>query len=148
MYETKMIDAKATELFAGIDKVLIKAGPALTPINSGLDAAKAIVKLMDDVAKILPPATICDAYIELGEGSSRAVVDGLWDLFSKETAQVMALGIRNLSHLWVSAWKAGGGGSATATALVQFSEAAIRKNYENPKFVPSFDLDHLDAVLH
>ena len=148
MYETKMIDANATELFAGIDKVLVKAVSALMPINSGQDAAKATFKLMDDVAKILPPATVCDAYIELGEGSSRAVVDGLWDLFCKETAQVMALGIRNLSHLWVSAWKAGGGTSATATGLVQFSEAAIRKNYENPKFVPSLDLDHLEVVLH
>ena len=148
VYETKMIDTKATELFVGIDKSLAKAGPALMPITSGQDAAKAIVKLMDDVAKILPPATICDAYIELGEGSSKAVVAGLWDQFGKETAQVMALGIRNLSHLWVSAWKAGGGASAPATALVQFSEAAIRKNYENPKFVPSLDLDQLEAVLH
>jgi len=147
IYETKMIDAKATELFEAIDKVLAKPAAALAAIDEGRKAAVATVKLMDDVARLIPPADICDAYIELGEGASRAVIDGLWEQFGTNTAKVMALGIRNLAHIWESAWIAGGGASAKSAEMVEFSEAEIRKRYVNPKFVPSLDLDHLAAVL-
>jgi hypothetical protein len=147
VYETKMIDAKADELFEAIDKVLAKPAAKLTKIDEGRKAAIATVKLMDDVVKLIAPAEICDAYIELGEGASRAVIDGLWEQFGGNTAKVMALGIRNLAHIWESAWIAGGGESAKSSEMVEFSEADIRKRYVNPKFVPSLDLDGLAAVL-
>jgi len=147
IYETKMIDAKAEELFEAIDKLLAKPAAALARIDEGRMAAVATVKLMDDVAKLIPPTEICDAYIELGEGASRAVIDGLWEQFGGNTAKVMALGIRNLAHIWESAWIAGGGDSAKSADMVEFSEAEIRKRYVNPKFVPSLDLDQLAAVL-
>ena len=147
VYETKMIDAKAEELFEAIDKVLAKPAAKLAKIDEGRKAAIATVKLMDDVVKLIAPAEICDAYIELGEGASRAVIDGLWEQFGGNTAKVMALGIRNLAHIWESAWIAGGGESAKSSEMVEFSEADIRKRYVNPKFVPSLDLDGLAAVL-
>jgi hypothetical protein len=148
LYETKMIDAKSTELFAEIGKLLKrKQSPALRPIASGRDAAVAIVKLMDDTAAILPPSDLCDAYIELGEGASRTVIDGMWERFGPATAKVMALGIRNLVHIWESAWVAGGGASSNASDLVQMTQAELRKRYANPKFVPSLDLDHIGPVL-
>ncbi|MFS2033535.1 S1/P1 Nuclease [Polaromonas sp. CT11-55] len=147
IYETKMIDAKAAELFEAIDKVLAKPAAALAKIDEGRKAAVATVKLMDDVARLIPPSEICDAYVELGEGASRAVIDGLWEQFGANTAKVMALGIRNLAHIWESAWIEGGGDSAKSADMVEFSEAEIRKRYVNPKFVPSLDLDQLAAVL-
>ncbi|GAA4330459.1 hypothetical protein GCM10023144_18170 [Pigmentiphaga soli] len=59
----------------------------------------------------------------------------------------MALGIRNLVHLWESAWAAGGGRSADTSDLVGFSEADLRKRYADRKFVPSLDLNHVGPEL-
>lgn len=91
---------------------------------------------MADVAGILPPEDLCNAYIALGEGASKAVIDGLWAQFDDQTAKAMALGIRNLARVWQSAWLAGGGHKASATELKTFTEAAIRMLYEKATFVP------------
>jgi hypothetical protein len=146
VFETNMIDAKAPELFDEIDKAL-KKKPAVPKISSGHDAALATIKVMDAVAKVLPPSQLCDHFIELGEGASKAVVDGMWATFGTRTGKVMAIGIANLANIWDAAWSAGGGKNAAASSLKAFTEPEIRKRYTDTAFVPSLDLDHIQAKL-
>jgi hypothetical protein len=146
-FESKMIDAHATDLFAAIDAHLTTHGTRLARIANGHDAAVAIVKLMDRSARTLPPTTLIDTYISLGGGTSKRVIDGLWDAFHDQTASLMADGIRVLRHLWIAAWRAGGGATAAKDALVAFPPNEIISRYTDTSFVPSLDLDHIGAVL-
>jgi hypothetical protein len=146
-YETKMIDRHAAELFPAIDKALGRRGPSLPAITTGHDAAVAIVALMDRTARTLPPRTLLETYVSLGGGASQATLDGLWAAFSTETAKIMADGIRVLEHVWVEAWRNGGGATAPAGALGAIDLKEIKKRYRNTGFVPSLDLDDIGAVL-
>ena len=146
-YETKMIDAHATQLFELIEAVLAQPGRRLPRVASGHDAAVAIVKLMDRTARTLPPTTLLDTYIRLGAGTSKRVIDGLWDAFQNETATVMADGIRVLRHLWVAAWRAGGGHDADKHQLTAIPAQQVVARYTDPQFVASLDLDDIGAVL-
>jgi hypothetical protein len=147
VYESKMIDRHARDLFAAIDAVLAQPGDPLAPIAEGHDAAVAIVALMDRTAATLPPDTIIDKYIALGQGSSRAVVDGLWDAFGQDTAVVMSDGIRVLAHIWTAAWRNGGGGAAAAGDLRELSDDEVIDHYLDRAFLPSLDLDHIGSAL-
>jgi hypothetical protein len=146
-FETNMIDAHATELFVGIDDALRAPGRRLPRISSGHDAAVATVRLMDRTAQTLPPRTLIETYISLGGGTSKKVIDGLWDAFQDQTASVMADGIRVLRHIWIAAWRAGGGAAAPKAELVAIAPKAIIARYRDREFVPSLDLDHIGAVL-
>jgi hypothetical protein len=59
----------------------------------------------------------------------------------------MADGIRVLEHLWIDAWRNGGGGTAAAGKLGAVDPLEIVKRYRSADFVPSLDLDHIGAVL-
>jgi hypothetical protein len=147
VFEAKMIDRHAGDLFAAIDKALARRGPSLPALKSGHDAAVATVALMDRTAKTLPPAKLIDTYLNLGGGSSRATIDGLWEAFGPQTAKIMADGIRVLEHLWVDAWRNGGGATVAAAKLGAVDPKDIVKRYRSADFVPSLDLDHIGAVL-
>ena len=144
-YETHMIDRHAAELFEAIDKLLAKRPPSTAPIASGHDAAVAIVQLMDRTAKTLQPMALIERYVELGGGTSRHTLDGLWESFAKQTATIMTDGIRVLRHVWIAAWRAGA--SKQAKDLGAIAPAEIIKHYTNAKFVPSLDLDSIGSVL-
>lgn len=146
-YETKMVDRHIGDLYNFVAFALTKGAAKLKPVDTGHDAAVAIVALMDRTAKAIPPIDLLDAYVTLGGGTSRATLDGLWARFGDATARVMADGIRVLAHLWAEAWRVGGGAAIPATALGRIKDGPIVALYRDETFVPSLDLDHISAAL-
>lgn len=146
-FESTMIDAHAGEMLSAIDKALRSSGPALAKISKGQDAAVAIVALMDRSARTLPPTTLINTYIALGQGTSKAVIDGLWTAFGPKVAKIMADSVRVLNHIWTAAWRQGGGQNAEVGQLSAVAPAEIIARYTNTAFVPSLDLNAIAAVL-
>jgi hypothetical protein len=144
-YEDKMIDRHSEELLSRIGPEAAAFGGQIPRIADGRDAAFATVVLMSQVAEILPPATLCDEYIRLGGGSSARVVDGLWEAFGKETAQVMGAGARYLATIWDAAYAVAASPLPADAGVI--SERTLAAIYQDNSFVPSLTLDRIGAVL-
>jgi len=103
-----------------------------------------VVTLMDFSARTIPPSELCDRYIELGGGTSKPVVQGLWDTFGDRTATLMGAGANTLAATWEAALAASG---TKLPAPETFSEQALAAIYQNSAFVPSFTLDDIGPHL-
>jgi hypothetical protein len=114
----------------------------LTLAQSGKDAAKATLTLMRDVAQILPPRDIIDAY-EQSFVDGTAHTTALWAATGPQTGQVMALGIRTLAMLWDAAWRAGGG----HTNAGQQPQADLRGLYEDTNFLRSVAVNGIEHEI-
>jgi hypothetical protein len=143
-YEDKMVDRHSQELLAAIGPAAVDFPGKIPSVTTGQEAAFATVQLMAFAAKTLPPKDLCDKYIALGGGTSRPVVDGLWNAFKQETATVMGAGARYLATLWDAAYKAAGTPPLSAVAIPETKLAAL---YQDEDFLPSLTLEHIDAVL-
>ncbi len=150
-FESDMLDvmAAAGKLIPALQDHLPAGGHGLPLVDKGSDAAIASVRLMDDVAAILPPLRIIDAYEDVGARGTRAQATrvALWQRIGDETAQVMALGIRNLAMVWESAWKAANGDAVDPAKLDGFSSDALRARYIKRDFLTSYTLDGIAPVL-
>jgi len=145
-YENKMIDDYTTNLFDEIERQ-IGASVTFSPIQSGHDAAVAVIALMAEAQSLVPPGKLCDKYIELGSGTSKATIHGLWQAFGKETAKTMYNGAALLALVWDAAWNAGSGENTAIDKLGPIPELALQKLYQDENFLPSLDLDHIAAIL-
>ena len=145
-YETNMIDRYAGQLVGGIKTAIKELSPYKT-VTGGHAIALETVKLMDRSARALPPRKIVDAFVKAGGTKTVAVYDALWGKFSGQTAQIMADGAKTLALVWDSAWKAGNGDALPASKIKAISKATLQALYEEPDFVPSLDLDQIEAVL-
>jgi len=144
-FEDKMVDRFSAPLLAAIGPAAKGgAGGMVPPIASGQDAAFAVVTLMDFSARTIPPSELCDRYIELGGGTSKPVVQGLWDTFGDRTATLMGAGANTLAATWEAALAASGTMLPTPET---FSEQALAAIYQDPAFVPSFTLDDIGPHL-
>ncbi len=144
-YEDHMVDRHAEELFAKVESLMSSLNSDAT-IQTGKDAARRALELMNKVQVQIPPRGLCDAYIALGGGASARVIDGLWSQFSEQTAACMADGAQLLADLWDSAWTVGRGehGAEPPGQIEQGKLAAI---YRSKDFLPSLDLDSIEPVL-
>lgn len=144
-YEDKMVDRFSADLLAAIGPAAkAGAGGTIPPIANGQDAAFATVTLMDFAARTLPPSELCDRYIALGGGTSKPVVQGLWDSFGDRTATLMGAGANTLAATWQAALAASGNRLQTTET---FDETALAAIYQDPQFVPSFTLDEIGPHL-
>lgn len=147
-YEDKMVDRYSGELLDAMARQVSRPLPPEqepAPIASGRDAALATLKLMDLAAGIIAPGKLCDAYIKLGGGTSKPVVDGLWAQFGEDTAKVMIAGARYLAAIWDAACavsKADLRGKAQAC-----DQARLAAIYQDAGFAPSLTIDKIGAVL-
>ena len=147
-YETAMLAAHAHELIDLINAELSNLEDHVLPLApTGKAMAKAILKLMDDVAGILPPMEILDAFEQNGAGKGKATLQPMWDALGERTAEVMALGARNLAMMWDATWLAGGGDDVPNTKLKPIDEDTIRSKYTDPEFVPSLTLSEIGPKL-
>ena len=145
MFEDKMVDRFSAPLLAAIGPAAKGgAGGTIPPIEKGQDAAFAALTLMDFSARTVPPSELCDRYIELGGGTSKPVVQGLWDTFGSRTATLMGAGANTLAKTWEAALAASG---ITLPTPETFSEQALAAIYQDPAFVPSFTLDEIGPHL-
>ncbi|WP_010189043.1 hypothetical protein [Sphingomonas sp. PAMC 26605] len=143
-YEDKMVD-----MFSGplLDMILPAARAFAEPIpamTDGSDAAFATVSLMAYCAGVIPPSELCDKYIELGGGTSKPVIQGLWTAFGPRTGEVMAAGACYLAAVWDAAYLAGG---QPALAAAQVSDTTLAGIYQDEAFAPSLTLDKIGAEL-
>jgi hypothetical protein len=145
-YETKMIDDHASDLFAGIAD-LTSTSVVLPPVKNGFDSAVATMTVMAEAQKLIAPGKLCDAYIALGGGKSRATIDGLWGKFGRKTSQTMYNGQGLLAHVWEAAWREGGGNAIASSALIAVTEQRLQKLYRSPEFLTSLDLDQIGDIL-
>ena len=102
---------------------------------------------MAEAQSLVPPGKLCDKYIELGSGTSKATIHGLWQAFGKETAKTMYNGAALLALVWDAAWNAGSGENTAIDKLGPIPELALQKLYQDENFLPSLDLDHIAAIL-
>ena len=146
-YETAMVSARATDLLQQIGSKLPAGGHGLTRPKTGKDAARATITLMDEVADLLPPMAIIEAYEAAGAGTRKATLDDLWNEFGDETASVMALGARYLAALWEAAWLEGGGAGIPASKLKTLDRTKVRNRYIDKEFVRSVTLEEIGGLL-
>lgn len=147
-YEDKMVDRYSSKLLEAMATQATSEPPAPLAklvIHTGRDAAFATIVLMEYSAGILSPKSLCDTYIALGGGSSRPVVDGLWEHFGDQTAQVMAAGAQCLATIWDAAYTVA---NANLTGPFNaFDESKLAAIYQDANFCPSLTLDKIDPVL-
>jgi hypothetical protein len=143
MYEEKMVDKFAEEISQRLDDFDVSdLGPVLKKISSGYGAAQASIELMRRTHERLEPERICEVFDNLGGGHSQSVIKGLWEQLGPETVACIADGARTLAMLWDSAYAAAKSPAFSGAV----SQAALRKIYENKKFLPSLHLANLDAA--
>ena len=140
-----MVDRFSAPLLAAIGPAAKNgAGGTVPPIANGQDAAFAVLALMGFSARTIPPSELCDRYIELGGGASKAVVQGLWDTFGPRTATLMGAGANTLAKTWEAALAVSG---VPLPGPETFSEQALAAIYQDRGFVPSFTLDEIGPHL-
>ena len=142
-YETKMIDAFAAEIIAGVNEELerAKAGD-IVAVTSGQEAAIAAVALMRRSIEKLPPATIIEAFVK-GKGHNR--IKSMWNALGDATIDRIADGSKVLAGIWLGAWKKGKGDSLPAAELKALSKQALRSLYTNSDFAPSVYLTMMET---
>jgi hypothetical protein len=143
-YETQMINmaAKKGLLFKEIRKNL-GADHGMRLVRDGREAALATLTTMRDVAKILPPHRLIDAYEKSFAPDSPPHTQALWHAVGDETGKVMALGVRTLAMIWDAAWKAGGG----TTNHGRIERDILRGHYEDVNFMRSVTLDEIEQEI-
>ncbi len=144
-FETNMVDRFASEIVSGLKRAVAKAPKPPKLVNSGQEAAVAVVALMDRVAKRLPPEDIVKVFLEAGGKKNVAAYDALWDAFGDGTIEAIVDGSRVLAMIWDSAWAAGDGDKIAKAKLDAIPCAKLQELYEDPGFVPSLDLDPKQA---
>lgn len=147
-YESKMVDRKSTEILEGVQAKLNKMPEKFAPIDDGKDAAKAIVHLMDRAATRLPPKELIQTFIDAGSKANNKAYDALWRRWGDDTVDTIADGARVLAFIWDAAWMTGDGSKIHASQLGAVDTDALQEVYtEDATFVPSLDLDDIDAAL-
>jgi len=144
-FEDKMVDRFSAPLLAAIGPAAKRgAGGTIPPIANGQDAAFAVVTLMDFSARTIAPSELCDRYIELGGGTAKPIIQGLWDTFGDRTATLMGAGANALAATWEAALAVSG---VTLPGPETFSEPALAAIYQDTAFVPSLALDAIGPHL-
>jgi hypothetical protein len=143
-YETQMINWASSHdlLFQEIKKNL-NDDHGVKLVGDGRGAAVATLVCMRDVARILPPRTIIDAYEKSFAPNSPPHSEALWNELGEATGKVMALGVRTLAMVWDAAWKAGGGKKHGG----RIDADELRGYYENPNFVRSVTVDDIEEEI-
>lgn len=145
-YESKMVTRKAKKIVELITaKITPPQGNTLCP--DGRSAARATLALMNEVAGILPPRTICASFENHGGSDRVSTLDGMWDELGNQTVDVLLAGATTLATIWDSAWALGGGAEITGDALGTIDDDAVRDRYIDANFVPSCTLDEIGPHL-
>jgi hypothetical protein len=143
VYEQGMFEVDAPTALAEVNAAL---GTKYKPpeITRGYDAAHAVLNLMNDAQKRLPPSAIIDADDPSLTPKPRAT--RLWNnkKVRRETIVSLANSVRLLGALWSSAWEVGKGNKIAKSKLVRFREEDLDKICrKDKKFVPSMSLQQL-----
>jgi hypothetical protein len=136
VYETQMIDKKATDVIAGINEAL-KGKKAKADVKGGHAAAVSVIALMRQTFKTLPPIEIIEAF---NGAPPNDRLGHMWDVLGERTVTCMSAGCLRMASLWESAWVEGGGGKIGNANLDEIKHAQLMSLYNNKNFMPAFRL--------
>ena len=147
-YEDEMIEYGFVE--KGLSGLLQKeigrlAKKGLPKINSGYEASKAVIELIDATQKTLSPRTIVEKWNALPPPPyGRKLTDdqkaALWEDLGAATVTCMARGTLYLAAVWQGAWSVGGADSRI-NLLEKIDPQDIMALYNDPDVAPSVPLD-------
>jgi hypothetical protein len=104
-YEDAMVNAHRKEILDGLDQTpKVRSSEHLA---NGQEAAKAVVDLMRNTFKSLPPPKLLEVFLGVQKGDD--VTEVFWNQFGDGTIAAMQGGSHLLAVLWESAWLTGGG---------------------------------------
>ncbi len=136
VYETQMLDKRATETIVGINEKL-KGKKAKADIQGGHEAAVKVIALMRKTVKTLPPLKVIEAF---NDAPSNNRIPHMWDVLGERTITCMSGGCLRMASIWASAWKEGGGSKIGNTKLVAIKQGVLMDLYNDKKFLPAFRL--------
>lgn len=136
-YETKMIDKKSAELFKGVNAIQTKVKASELIGEDPKEAAKAVIALMNQTVKNLPPLTVVQVW---AAQSGAGKFDRMWDALKGKTIENIANGCHTLATLWESAWSAGNGAAIPDSKLKEQDRGQLQKRYSTKTFAQSFKL--------
>ncbi len=146
-YETTLIDKKAGELFAGVDRISTKVTASELIGPGGKEAAKLVLRLMKATVDLLPPEEILQVW---RQSKGQGKYDKMWSKLGPRTIKNIAAGSHAMAVLWQSAWKNGNGDALPKAKLKKIPQAALQKLYSTKSFVPSYrlsDAAHYKSAL-
>jgi hypothetical protein len=109
-------------------------------IESGYDAAKAVIALIHATQNAIEPRAIVDEWVKLDGTAKKSKAQAMWQEFGDDTITCMARGTRYLAAIWQAAWDAGDGDHKIGAGSAR-SESEIMKLYNDPDVVPSIALN-------
>jgi hypothetical protein len=128
----------ATDLKARIAE--LKDTETISEIETGYDAAKAVIALIHATQTDIKPRAIIDEWVSLLGIQKKARAAPMWKKFGDKTITCIARGTRYLAKIWQAAWETGGGDNTIGEGP-HITEKAIMDLYNNPKVIPSVGLD-------
>lgn len=136
-YETRLIDVKAADLFAGVDAKGSRVGDRELIGSDGKEAAKLVLMLMKATVDRLPPSEVVEVW---RQAKGRGKWTFMWNELGSRTIENIAAGAHAMAILWQSAWKHGGGDRFAAGSLGEIPQSTLQTLYLTKSFVPSFRL--------
>jgi hypothetical protein len=118
---------------------------SILDINTGHDAAKAVIALIHATQKEIAPRAIVDKWVTLLGKHKKDRAGAMWEKFGDATITCMARGTRYLAKVWQSAWDVGRGDQNIGKGPV-ITEQAIMDLYNDPGVIPSVGLNHYPNV--
>ena len=124
-----------------MDKVMVKK-----TINTGKEAAKECVSLMDFAFQTIPPKKLIQEFVKVENDGAAAISNHLWQKFGTKTALLMARSSALLASLWESAWSEGKGNSNIQNLDI-IDEELLSARYKDANFIPSKKLSEIEPFL-
>jgi hypothetical protein len=152
VYETTMLNNFRDNAQNGskglLDRVnqTLNGKTAKADVVGGRAAAAAVIELMRQTVKRLPPEDIIAAF-PLGKTPSEQAA-ALWKKFKVETTDCIANGCLRLSSFWESAWKEGHGNQIDPGKLIAIPPKKLQKLYQDPEFLQSVALAEYSNILN
>lgn len=137
VYEDDMLNHAAAEVVAGV-KERVSQLPKRELLDGPMEAADAVVQLMQRTIKKLPPETVLEIYNRVRGNNQSA---SMWAELGKRTMDCMADGAVTLATVWQSAWTQGGGDGNGHISLDECKKPVPKKKlkdlYDNKSFAES-----------
>lgn len=140
--EPEVALARASEALRDVPALVETLG-LNQPITCGWEAAAAVVRLMAEAQRSLPPEDILAADHPDAGPTERA--RRLWACMGEQLPRLLALSTVLLTRLWHSAWVAGHGEQLPDEELTAFTEDAIQAVYSARDFLAALSLDQMVA---
>jgi hypothetical protein len=135
-YETEMPDRFAVEIIAGVNQAL-QGAPVRSDIQTGKEAALAVIALMRSSLETLPPLDIIQAY---NESSGLQRLPHMWQVLGPRTIQCLAAGVQCMACLWESAWAQGNGDAIAKSKIRKQTTKSLKSLYNDKTFLPAYYL--------